>query len=59
MIKIYNIVWDTDGENLDLPTEMEIPNAFFNCDEDDVIEYISDYITEEIGFCHLGFEFEF
>lgn len=48
--KAVNIKWDTDGEVVDLPTEIEIPNDIK--DEDD----ISDYITDKTGFCHTGFE---
>lgn len=44
-----NIEWDTDGEYVVLPNSIAIP--------DDLIEEdISDYITEQTGFCHLGFD---
>ena len=51
-MKAINIIWDVDfEEDLEfLPTEIEIPNGM--TDEDD----ISDYITDETGFCHCGFE---
>lgn len=51
-MKAINIIWDVDfKEDLEnLPTEIEIPNGM--TDEDD----ISDYITNETGFCHNGFE---
>lgn len=50
-MKAINIKWDVDFEEdlEDLPTEMEIPNGM--TDED-----ISDYISDETGFCHKGFE---
>ena len=47
-----NIIWDTDGEDVDLPTEIEIPDYLIE-DED-----ISDFITEATGFCHNGFTIE-
>ena len=47
-----NIIWDTDGEDIDLPTEIEIPDYLIE-DED-----ISDFITEATGFCHNGFTIE-
>lgn len=47
--KAINIEWDTDGEDVDLPTEIEIPDDI--ADED-----IGDYITDETGFCHFGFD---
>lgn len=50
-MKAINIDWDVDYEtDIVLPNEIEIPNGM--TDEDD----ISDYITNETGFCHYGFE---
>lgn len=45
----YNIDWDTDGEDIDLPNEIEIPAHITDLDE------VSDYITNVTGFCHRGF----
>ena len=48
-----NIKWDTDGnsELLDiLPKEVVIPNSITDEDE------ISDWLSDEYGFCHLGFD---
>ena len=54
-MKAINIEWDVDNkEDLDyLPKEIEIPEEI----EDDEDE-ISDYITDETGFCHNGFDLE-
>lgn len=51
-MKAVNITLDVDCEEdlYSLPTEIEIPIGM--TDE----EAISDYITDEIGFCHNGFE---
>lgn len=49
-MKAVNILWDTDGEDVVLPNEIEIPYGIIDEDE------ISDYISEETGFCHCGFE---
>lgn len=49
-MKAINIIWDTDGENIELPNEIELP--FGMVDEDE----ISDYISDQTGFCHCGFE---
>lgn len=51
-MKAINIIWDVDFEEdlENLPTEIDIPNGMTDEDE------ISDYITDEIGFCHCGFE---
>lgn len=52
--KAVNIQWDIDDpEDLELlPTKIDIP------DEMTDIEEISDYITEQTGFCHKGFTVE-
>ena len=49
-MKAINIIWDTDGEYVEFPNEIELP--FGMVDEDE----ISDYISDETGFCHNGFE---
>ena len=52
-MKATHIKWDIDyDDNGMLPTEIEIPAGMV--DEDD----ISDYISDEIGFCHKGFELD-
>lgn len=47
-MKAINIIWDVDNKKdlKGLPTEIEIPAGMV--DEDD----ISDYISDETGFCH-------
>lgn len=55
IMKAVNIKWDTDGDMTlleSLPKEIEIPEDIEDEDE------ISDYLTDETGFCHLGFEIE-
>ena len=52
-MKTINIEWDTDGDiNLlkELPTEIKIPEGMTDEEE------ISDYLSNETGFCHYGFE---
>lgn len=54
-MKAINIQWDTDGDKellSFLPTGMEIPD---NVNKED-IEDISDWISNETGYCHFGFE---
>lgn len=46
-----NIKWDTDDEKVDLPNQMVIPD-----DIDDDADAIGDYLSDETGFCHLGFD---
>ena len=53
--RAFNIKWDTDGD-MDvlesLPKEMDIPEGM----EDE--EEISDYISDQTGWCHFGFELD-
>lgn len=67
-MKAINIKWDvTDGaedmtkEDMDeilltLPKEVEIPNYLITDDEDDLLDEVSDWLSDEYGFCHDGFE---
>lgn len=50
MLYAVNIKWDTDGEKIDLPNKIEIPKDLIDVDA------ISDYITDQTGFCHAGFD---
>lgn len=54
---VTNIKWDTDGEDVDLPTNItvDVDDAL---DDYQKVEVISDYITDQTGFCHLGFSTE-
>lgn len=56
-MKAINIKWDVDElEDLDyLPTEVEIP-SYLITDEDDFLDDVSDWLSDEYGFCHDGFE---
>lgn len=68
MLKAINIKWDTDGDEKvlqDLPTEMIIPDYLeeyyykdrkYEEDRRYVTEEISDWLSNETGFCHDGFE---
>ena len=51
-MKAINIIWDTDGEEINLPNEIEIPDWVDKEDDDE----ISDYLSDTTGFCHFGFE---
>lgn len=45
-----NIIWDVDdNDNIKLPEIMEIPEDMEDEDE------ISDYLSNETGYCHKGF----
>jgi len=47
---VFNIKYDTDGQNIDLPKEF-----IFNAEYDDDL---SDMISDETGFCVFSFEHE-
>ena len=51
LMKAVNIIWDVDdpADLETLPTEIEIPDGMTDEDE------ISDYLSDETGFCHKGF----
>ena len=58
-MKAVNIKWDTDGamELLEeLPTEVMIPDYLITDDEDDLLDAVSDWLSDEFGFCHDAFE---
>ena len=57
---VTNIEWDTDGEDVDLPNELEIilPDDEELNSPEEIEEYISNEITNETGFCHFGFATE-
>lgn len=50
-MKAINIKWDTDDQVVDLPSEVEIPEGYF---EDD----IADYLSDEYGWCVFSFELD-
>lgn len=62
MLKAINIKWDTDGDEevlQGLPKEMIIPDELeeqYSSDREYAMEEISDWLSEETGFCHNGFE---
>lgn len=48
-MKVTNIIWDIDEDGINLPVEVEVPNGLL--DE----EAISDWLSDEYGYCHKGF----
>ena len=63
VIKVTDIDWDTDGEDVDLPTEVDIPYYDLDLDgteEDDYIieDEISEYLSDVYGWLHNGFDYE-
>ena len=60
MLKATNIKWDTDEDvEVAIPTEMIVPDELeemYKKDREFALEEISDWLSEETGFCHNGFE---
>lgn len=69
-MKITNIKWDTDGDEeifATLPQEIDVPEYFlekknFEVDgeysRDEMLDQLSDWLSDEYGFCHGGFDVE-
>jgi len=52
-MKAIDIIWDTDGEEIDdLPTEMEFPDEVFDGGYDD---NVADYLSNQTGWCVESF----
>lgn len=49
-MKAVNIEYDTDGNDVELPSEITVPDGMIDTDE------ICDYISEATGFCINGFD---
>lgn len=64
MLKAINIKWDTEGDKEvfnALPTKMIVPDELeeiYKKDREFALEEISDWLSDETGFCHAGFEIE-
>lgn len=61
--RIYDIRWDTDGEEIpDLPTDDLVNSEYLDVEDDENIneveEAISEYLSDKYGFCHFGFSFK-
>lgn len=62
LTKLTDIEWDADDkEDLEfLPEEVIVPEEIIGealeerRDNDEYAEYLSDWLTEEYGFCHRG-----
>lgn len=57
-VTAFNIIWDTDNQEVDLPKELT-----FNISDDieigDITDILIDKISDETGFLHKGFEIKF
>jgi len=53
---VTDIQYDTDGEDIDLPESLEIEVPDDN--DEELVDYLGDEISNITGFCHFGFTFE-
>lgn len=52
------IKYDTDGKRIKLPKKLEIEVPTEYQSDDEIVDYLSDEISNVTGFCHFGFSFE-
>ena len=50
-MKAINIIWETDGEDIELPTEMEIPSVVR-------VGSVADYLSDETGWLVKSYNVE-
>lgn len=55
-IRIYDITWDTDGENVDLPAEVLLDPVKEGMT--DIAEEGADWLSDRFGWCVKDFSFE-
>ena len=65
-MNVVKIKWDTDGNMKilkSLPKEIDITDEFdvndYEDDEDQLLDDISDWLSDTYGYCHFGFEIKF
>jgi len=56
IVTAYNIRWDTDGDEIDLPRTVHIEVEAE--DEEELEDLVSDKISDRVGFCHFGFDLD-
>jgi hypothetical protein len=52
---VTEIQYDTDGEVVTLPTQLEI-DIPSDIEEDNIDDFVSDEVSNITGYCHFGFE---
>lgn len=65
-MKVVKIKWDTDGDKellKTLPKEIDITDEFdindYEDDEDQLLDDVSNWLSDTYGYCHFGFEIKF
>ena len=65
-MKVVKIKWDTDGNMKilkSLPKEIDITDEFdindYEDDEDQLLDDVSNWLSDTYGYCHFGFDIKF
>ena len=65
-MKVVKIKWDTDGNMKilkSLPKKIDITDEFdindYEDDEDQLLDDVSNWLSDTYGYCHFGFEIKF
>ena len=54
---VSEIEWDTDSDNVCLPRQVLLPDILAKrANEEGFDEVVSDWLSDEFGFCHKGFK---
>lgn len=66
--KVFDIEWDVDEWDIDHADEADLPEKIEliiteddvdNLDDnDDIEEFIEDYLSDKYGYCHYGFQYD-
>lgn len=64
-VMFKNVKWDTDGESLkscglkkNFEAEVDMEDVNFQSSDDEIEERLSDWLSDEYGYCHEGFDYE-
>lgn len=52
-VKVFGIVWDTDGEDVDLPSEVTLEVS----EDTDLENEIADILSDKYGWCVLSVDY--
>lgn len=56
----FSVQWDGAGDRLPkkFVSDVEIPIDVDLNNEDDLADFLSDWLSDEFGYCHTGFNYE-
>lgn len=56
-VHIYNIKWDTDGEEVELPSEVDWAfDGYIDINDEELVDEIEDWLSDEYGYCTEEFQ---